>query len=237
MSLPELDERLGTVASLVRPGSFLADIGTDHGYLPVYLVGSGICPAALACDVNVLPLKKAEEEIKRNALENQIKTRLTNGLEGLENFPIDDIVIAGMGGELIWKILSAAEWTQNPVKRLVLQPMTKADFLRTALYKNGFEIIQEQAVRHRGRLYTVMLAAYTGKHRQIGSLFSLVGRLPECHTAAAENYILTQAQKLERKAAGLEKAERQAQSPRQLRDLAAQLYRVVQEKITVEEQK
>ena len=135
-----LDQRLLTVARLVRQGAYLADIGTDHGYLPVYLVQTGRISRAIAADINENPLKQAVSAISAHGLDRQIKTVLSDGLKQVDDH-VEDIVIAGMGGELIGSIISAVEWLKNPDKRLILQPMTQDVYLREYLAKHNTQIM------------------------------------------------------------------------------------------------
>ena len=115
-----LDERLKTVAALVRPGSRVADIGTDHGYLPVYLVKEGICPRAIAADLRSGPLESARRHVTAAGLSDRIDLRLGDGLTPIEPQEVDDMIIAGMGGETIAGILAAADWVRQPRLRLIL---------------------------------------------------------------------------------------------------------------------
>ncbi len=156
-----LDKRLSTVASMVRRGSRVADIGTDHAYLPVYLVQAGICPGGIAADIRSGPLDAARRTVTEAGLTDVIALRLGDGLAPVAADEVDDIVIAGMGGETIVEILSAADWVKDTRLRLVLQPMTRAEELRRWLMTNGFAITEERLVRDGHRLYPVMTAAYT----------------------------------------------------------------------------
>jgi len=169
--------RLSLCAEMVREGSRLADIGTDHAYLPIELCLDGRIPCALACDINPLPLRSAQENITRYGLSEKIQTRLSDGLKKVRSDEVDDIVIAGMGGELIRDILAAAPWTKNGEKHLVLQPMTHHEDLVYWLYENGFEIISQKAVLDEGKYYTVLAANYTGSIPPCDSYTALVGKL------------------------------------------------------------
>ena len=157
------DERLLCIASMVRENGRVADIGTDHAYLPIHLVQTGRCPSAIASDVRVGPTESARRNVAEAGLSLRIDVRLGDGLSGISPDEVDDIVIAGMGGETIAAILEAAAWVQNPRYRLVLQPMTRAEELRRYLLTNGFSIRTEQVIRDGHRLYTVMTAAYTAQ--------------------------------------------------------------------------
>ena len=169
--------RLSLCAQMVREGSRLADIGTDHGYLPIALCQSGRIPSALACDINPLPLQSARENIAKYNLSDKIKTRLSNGLKELHPDEADDIVIAGMGGELIRDILASAPWVKDTEKRLVLQPMTRHEDLVKWLYESGFCIERQEAVFDEGKYYTVISTHYNGEVQTCDLYTAIVGKL------------------------------------------------------------
>lgn len=155
-----LDTRLSLIASLVRGGSRLADIGTDHAHIPVWLVGQGICLTAVATDIRKGPAARAAQEVAAAGLADRISVRLGDGLSPVLPTEVDDIVIAGMGGENIASILKAAPWTQDERLRLVLQPMSKPEVLREFLLKNGFALVKEPVATDGDRYYTVICARY-----------------------------------------------------------------------------
>lgn len=156
-----MDERLRYIATLVRRGSRVADIGTDHAYLPVYLVQNGICPCAIAGDVRLSPAENARKAVRQAGLEAQIQVRVGDGLSVLQPKEADDIVIAGMGGENIAAILQAAPWVREPSLRLILQPMSHPEQMRAFLLQNGFSLLHECTVASAGRRYAVAVAAFT----------------------------------------------------------------------------
>lgn len=160
--MTHLDKRLMTVAALVRPGSRVADIGTDHAYLPVYLVEAGICPSAIASDIGAGPLEAARRTVEAAGLSREIPCRLGDGLATIAPEEVGDIVIAGMGGETIVAILTDAPWVRDNTVRLILQPMTHGEDLRRWLLANGFTIRTERLVQDGRHLYPVMAAEYTG---------------------------------------------------------------------------
>ena len=160
--MTELDDRLRAVAALIRPGSRVADIGTDHAYLPVWLVQVGVCPTAIASDVKPGPLAAAKTHIRAAGLESKIAVRLGDGLATVAPSEADDIVIAGMGGETIAAILAATPWVRDARLRLVLQPMSRAEETRRWLLTNGFAIETERLVIDGHHQYPVMAAGYTG---------------------------------------------------------------------------
>lgn len=198
------DKRLAAVAAMVRPGVAAADIGTDHGYLACALAAEGRCPRCYACDLREGPLAAAEKTIARMGLSDRVMTILTDGLRGLPLGEIGDIVIAGMGGELIARILSEApEAARSPDKRYVLQPMTRPEELRRALCRMGFSILQERAVVSGRFVYTVIQAAWTGEIKEADMLFAHTGLLPGQDHPAARRYLAQTASRLERQARGL----------------------------------
>lgn len=160
MRIFQLDPRLQLCADLVRQGAKLADIGTDHAYLPVWLVSKEICPQAVAVDVREGPLERARENVVRYGMASQIRLSLSSGLTDVQPEEADDIVIAGMGGELIAQILQQAPWVKSEEKHLILQPMTTAKELRLWLRENGFVLLEEKCVRSEGKIYSVLLAVY-----------------------------------------------------------------------------
>lgn len=159
-----MDNRLVTCAMLCE-GDKIADIGTDHAYLPCYMVKNSLAKSALACDCAEKPLENARNHIKLMRLEDKISTILSNGLTKVPLQDVTDIVIAGMGGQLIAEILSNCVQIRENVPRinLVLQPMTKWDYLRNWLYHNNFKIKKELACCQGKFVYSVMQAEYTGE--------------------------------------------------------------------------
>lgn len=172
-----LDNRLSACADFVRKDAKLADIGTDHAYLPVWLAKNNIIKSAVAADVRPLPLKSGYENIKKYNCTDIVTTRLSDGLNEIFPDETDDIVMAGMGAELICNIIDRAEWLKNPDKHLILQPMTKAHVLREYLTQNGFEIIKEKPCTHAGKNYTVILSVYSGETEKHDVPFYYIGKL------------------------------------------------------------
>lgn len=158
----QLSPRLKLIADLVKKGSVIADIGTDHGYIPVYCVKNGISPSGIAMDVNPLPLSRAEENIASYGLEGSISTRLSNGLEALAKDEADTVVIAGMGGLLMINILSQGIHAISEKTQLILQPMIAQRELRTYLYENGFVIDGEYVCREEDKFYNIICARAGG---------------------------------------------------------------------------
>ena len=156
-----LSKRLSTAASFVRSGAVCADIGTDHSYVPIHLVLSGIVKKAIASDVNEGPTLIAKENVKKYGLDDKIIVRTANGLDGIEEYKPTDILICGMGGELISEILNRSEYVKNNEVRLILQPMTAIKELREYL-SHGYKITDETLVFDADKLYQVICAEYDG---------------------------------------------------------------------------
>lgn len=215
-----LDKRLAAVAAQVRQGSRVADIGTDHAYLPVTLVQQGHCPSAIAADIRSGPAARARQTVEEAGLGAQIAVRLGDGLAPVRPEEIDDIVIAGMGGETIASILQAAPWTQNAHYRLILQPMSKPEELRRFLLTHGFSILCEQPVEEPPRWYTVLTAAFTDAPPVTEEAAWYIGAIPAGQGGA---YLKKQQQRLEKRAEGL--AHTQVNEPEiaRLRAIAARI--------------
>lgn len=156
----ELTPRLQAVADLVPPGAAMADIGTDHAYLPVWLLLEGKISRAVAADINKGPLDRAKLTAKEYDCRENIAFRLCDGLAAITPDEVDTIAIAGMGGETIAAILAAASWTQNPDYTLILQPMSAQNDLRGWLWRNGFGIVEERIIREGDKLYNILFARY-----------------------------------------------------------------------------
>ena len=158
----KLSKRLQTIADFVKKGAVVADIGTDHAHIPIYLIKNNIISKAYACDINNGPLEKAKENINYYGVKN-IELRLSNGLEKLKTGEADTLIIAGMGGELITDILERGRIFFDAERKLILSPHTKTDEVRKYLLSNGFEITKEDMCIDEGKFYTVMEAVYIGK--------------------------------------------------------------------------
>ena len=153
----ELTARLQSVADQVPQGAAFADIGTDHAYLPVWLLLNGRIRHAIAADLREGPLNSARETAEQYGVSHQVSFRLCNGLADISADEVDTIAIAGMGGETIASILAAAPWTADGRHTLLLQPMTKVETLRSFLAEHGYAIRREALVREKDTLYTLML--------------------------------------------------------------------------------
>ena len=153
-----LSPRLQAVADFVKQGEIVADIGTDHGYLPAYLIHNQISPFVYASDIRKGPLSAAKNTALSYNIREGIQFILADGLEGIKPFSAQTITIAGMGGETIASILEKAPWVRTPGIKLILQPQTKVDDLSNWLDNNGFAIQDICLARDAGRIYVIMLA-------------------------------------------------------------------------------
>lgn len=153
----ELSPRLRLAADLVPQGARLADVGTDHAYLPTALLQEGKIPFAVAADLRQGPLASAKATVRRAELEGKVAFRLCDGLRGIRPEEVDGVAIAGMGGETIASILAAAPWTREKDVPLILQPMSSMPDLRQWLGENGYRIVTEELCQEGDTLYTAML--------------------------------------------------------------------------------
>ncbi len=152
----KLSKRMKAVASMVTPGNRLADVGTDHGYVPIALVQGKKIPSAIAMDINKGPLQRACEHITEYHLEDAIETRLSDGVSKLKVGEVDTILIAGMGGELVIHILSEGKEVCRSAKELVLQPQSELEKVRKFLREQKYKLIDEDMVIEDGKYYPMM---------------------------------------------------------------------------------
>lgn len=151
----ELTPRLETIAQQVPQGSILADVGTDHALLPVWLLLEGRISHAIASDLREGPLSRAKETVEQHGVANQVSLRLCDGLSGIQDGEADVVAIAGMGGETIAAILEQAPWTKEHTL-LLLQPMTSFPDLRKWLLDHGYTVEKETICREGSRMYTIL---------------------------------------------------------------------------------
>ncbi len=213
----QLNPRLAAVARWVPLASRVADVGTDHGYLPIALLESGRARSVIACDISRGPLENARRNIEAAGVCG-VQLRLGDGLSPVRPDEVDCVTVAGMGGDLMARILDGAAWLRNPDKRLILQPMSAAEELRAYLYTAGYGIQRERAVPDHGRLYVVMEACFGGDRWAAPNLplslplrvggRAFVGGLPQNADGYALAYIDRQLDRLEKWAAAIQTVER-----------------------------
>lgn len=154
----QLSRRLRAAADLVSTGSVLADIGTDHGYIPIALVEEKKIPGAIAMDINKGPLARADEHIRQHGLEHQIETRLSDGLHAMKQGEAQSILIAGMGGLLIVRILTEGKEVLEGCRELILQPQSELRSVRSYLEQEHYRITEERLVLEEGKYYVILRA-------------------------------------------------------------------------------
>lgn len=199
-----LQPRLHLLADLVPEGAKLADIGTDHGYLPVYLLQKGRITSAIAADIGQAPLDHARHTARQYGVEEHLRFLCCDGLRGIGPEDADTVVIAGMGGETIIHILSQAPWTKEGKTLLLLQPMTKQEDLRRWLNENGYAQCAERLVRDKDYLYPV-LTAFGGAQPPL-SEGELYGGVDIEVDPLAKEYLAARIRRLEQAETGLLKS-------------------------------
>lgn len=208
----KLTSRLSAAASLCRRGVTVCDVGTDHALLACYLAQTG-AKRVIASDVREGPLDAARRTIAEQGVTN-VEAVLSDGLDRIDF--ADDVVICGMGGELIMRIISGCRFLSGDT-RFILQPMTKAEVLRRELYRSGFEIMEERAAADGERFYSVMLVRHTGVVAEPDELFCYCGKITDPlmlrHIAG----------KLEKNAAGMERSPADSLRAGELRALAGKI--------------
>lgn len=209
-----LDNRLKTAAELCRKGKIICDVGCDHALLACRLAENA--REVIASDVADGPLMSAMRTVEALGVKN-VRVVKSDGLEKIDF--ADDVVICGMGGELIASIIGGCRFLSEDT-RFVLQPMTRADFLRRWLYDNGFEIIEERSAHVGCRVYTVMSARFTGKIAQVTDLFSLTGKNTD------PEYLKGVAAALRKKAHGMEQSENERDKAARFGQLCAEVERL-----------
>lgn len=205
----KLDSRLSAVASFVRKNSKFADIGTDHAYLPVFLIRNGIIDSAIAADLRKGPLENARETAESYNLTEKIELRLSDGLDNFRDNEVNEIAVAGMGGLLIAQFVERTNWLKSKDVHLILQPMTHVEELRKTLFDNGFNIDKEIAVADKDKLYIVISANFCGEKVEYTEIDLIVGKLPLNTDNASKIYLNHIYEKYNKKLTALKKAGRE----------------------------
>ena len=217
-----LDHRLRAAAELCRDGRIAADVGCDHAQLACRLAQTK-SKLVIASDVRDGPLEAARRTVAEQGVTN-VKVIKSDGLKEIDF--ADDVIICGMGGELIAEIIDGCRFLSEDT-RFILQPMTKPEFLRRWLYANGFEIIEERAAFERTgsveRAYSVIYARYTGERREIDEIFALTGKITD------SVYLRKIAEKLLKNASGMSASENFSKQAEKLREQAEVILRMAEE--------
>jgi tRNA (adenine22-N1)-methyltransferase len=158
----KISKRLAAVASMVSHNGVLADVGTDHGYVPIYLLAQKKISRAIAMDVRSGPLSRAREHIADYGMDGYIQTRLSDGVAALEPGEADSILIAGMGGGLVMHILETGSAVCHSAKELILQPQSELARVRAYLFLRGYVTEMEDMVKEDGKYYPMMRVHYEG---------------------------------------------------------------------------
>lgn len=219
----DLDERLKTVAAYVRPGAVFADVGCDHGRLSVYLMQQCEAAGGFACDIRPQPLEKARKLIQAKGLADKVTPVLTDGLVGMEGKGVTDVVIAGIGGEVLAHVLEEAPFLQEPGVRLILQPQSKENILRRTVYAQGFALVEEKAVQAGKFLYTIMVAEYADEKKEISDLLAYTGLLPKAPEPEARQKLEITANSLWDMARGMRASPKMAEEAAKAEKLAQEI--------------
>lgn len=211
---PTIGNRLKTIAGCIGEGEIVADIGCDHGYLAAYLVCCCGVPMVYASDIRQKPLHAAKKTVERWKLEERVQLFQSDGLTEIPQ-NVTTVVIAGMGGESMMRILRQADWIRRPGMQLVLQPMSFLPELRAFLYRIGFVLHQEIPVIDLPHYYLVMDAHYCGESRELSEREKLIGRLKASPKSEANSYLSNEYQKYQRMAEGLSHAKGEREKYRQ----------------------
>ena len=201
---PVLTPRLQKIADLITPCSCVADIGTDHAYLPAYLCLAGVCRSAIASDIRPGPLERAAATLNRFGLADRAETRLGGGTAPLAPGEADAIVMAGMGGLMIAEIIKSGDSVIRAAGQVILQPMTAAPELREYLLSAGYAITGEYLVREEEKLYHILTIASGQGSSPPAPLELYLGKgLMDTRPAYFAEYCLRRRQKLLKMTAGL----------------------------------
>lgn len=185
----QLSGRMERLASKVSEGNRLADVGTDHGYIPIALVLRGKIPSAVAMDVNPGPLQRAGEHIREQGLSTYIDTRLSDGLAALKAGEADTVLIAGMGGALTVRILEQGGHCLGAIRELILQPQSEIHLVRRWLGENHYRIVEEDVVLDGGKYYPIIKAVH-GEQETLSEAELCYGRTElQQSLPALEDYI------------------------------------------------
>ncbi|MBC2579226.1 class I SAM-dependent methyltransferase [Clostridium sp. DJ247] len=173
----ELSLRLKNIVAMVDSCDCIADIGTDHGYIPIYLVKNHICRRAIASDINKGPVKKAKFNVELENVQDKVQCRLGPGLTTIMPGEVQGIVIAGMGGNLISNILEESEDVFRKAEFAILQPVQNPEVLREYVYKKGYKIVDEELCIDEGRFYEIIKITYGLNSENVNEVFYEIGKI------------------------------------------------------------
>lgn len=171
-----ISDRLKTIGSMVDKCEVICDVGTDHAYLPIYLIKKGMCNRAIASDINKGPVDKAKHNVKREGLYDKISCRLGGGLTTVKPFEAEGAIIAGMGGNLIRDIIEESKTVFESFKFLILQPVQNPEVLRQYIYEAGYDIINEELCFDEGKYYEIIKIKYDNKPLELEHIYYEVSK-------------------------------------------------------------
>lgn len=173
----ELSIRLKTIANMIEECTSVVDVGTDHGYVPIYLVKNEVIKSAIASDVNKGPVEKAKKNVLSNNLHHQITCRLGSGLSTVNKGEVQVAIVAGMGGNLIRDILEADLDVVKELEYIILQPVQNAEVLREYLCNTGYDILDEEICYEDGKFYEIIKAKYNTKSVILDSIYYEISKV------------------------------------------------------------
>ncbi len=182
-------KRLTAAASFVREQKRVVDVGTDHAFLPAYLVLTGKTKHCLAVDIGQGPLDNAKKTVEKYALSDRIALRISDGLQNVDPSEAQDVTICGMGGTLMTRILSSCEWIRKEDLHLVLQPQSHVWEVRSFLFRNGFRIEREEVLEDAGKLYITISAYYCAQPQNAECGVCYFGQLLTKKDALTKEYV------------------------------------------------
>ncbi|MDD3224516.1 MAG: class I SAM-dependent methyltransferase [Clostridium sp.] len=170
-----IGKRLEAIAQMVDKCDTIADIGTDHGYLPIYLIKKGYCKKAVASDINEGPIKKAEKNVKKEKLDDLIQLRFGAGLSTIKKNEVNAVVIAGMGGNLMKNIIEENREIFKNLDFLIAQPVQNPEVFRKYVYESGYTVIDENVVKDEGKYYQILKIKYGNSVCKLKDIYYEVG--------------------------------------------------------------
>ena len=204
---PQLTPRLLKIAELIQPCNCMADIGTDHAYLPVYLCMTNKCKSAIASDIRKGPIQRAASTVSKYNCTDAIETRLGSGVSTITPNEAEAVVIAGMGGLIIAQILKEGFEVASSAKQIILQPMTAVDELREYLSLAGFDIIGEYLAKEDTKIYNILSVKYSGVPYSLSAAEVYLGKdIQQDNPELFPEYLKKKKKKLTNMISGLEMA-------------------------------
>jgi tRNA (adenine22-N1)-methyltransferase len=173
----ELSNRLKAISKLVKDVKSIVDVGTDHGYIPIYLVKNNIIEFAIASDINKGPVDKAKKNVQDYALGNNISCRLGGGLTTVKPKEVEAAIIAGMGGNLIRDIIEESKEVFKNLSYAVLQPVQNPEVLREYIYKSGYTIIDETIVKDEDKYYEIIKIKYNNNKKEVEPIYYQISKI------------------------------------------------------------